>query len=207
MVLEKRQNLPTDGRILGIGGSPRKGGNTDTLLDTILSAARSSGALTGQIRLPDLQFQPCIGCELCRRDGRCTRFDDDMTGLYPKIIESRGLVMVCPVHNYNVTAWMKAFIDRLYCLYNFTDDRPRNWSSTLAGQGRKAVIAAICEQEDKKDLGFTLEAMRMPLEALGFEIVGELPVLRIFDAGKVSEHQEVIAEARCLGSLLMKEIS
>ncbi|GCA65007.1 hypothetical protein KIPB_015998, partial [Kipferlia bialata] len=34
-----------------------------------------------------------------------------MTGLYPKVIEAQGLVLVCPVHNYNITAWMKAFID------------------------------------------------------------------------------------------------
>ncbi len=205
MILEKREPLPSGGNILGIGGSPRKGGNTDTLLGKILDAARSSGARTEQVRLADLQFQPCVGCEACRRSGRCTRFSDDMTELYPKIIEAKGLVLVCPVHNYNVTAWMKAFIDRLYCLYNFNDNRPRGWSSRLAGQGRKTVIAAVCEQEDKKDMGFALEAMRMPLEALGFEIVGELPVFRIFEAGRVAEVPEVIAEARRLGSLLAEE--
>ncbi len=205
MILEKRENSPSGGSILGIGGSPRKGGNTDTLLDQIMDAARSGGARTEQVRLSDLQFQPCVGCEACRRNGRCTRFSDDMTDLYPKIIEAKGLVLACPVHNYNVTAWMKAFIDRLYGLYNFNYNRPRGWSSRLAGQGRKAVIAAVCEQEDKKDMGFTLEAMRLPLEALGFEIVGELPVLRIFEAGRVAEVPEVIAEARRLGSLLAKE--
>ncbi len=202
MVLEKRESPPSGRSILGIGGSPRKGGNTDTLLGQILGAAQEGGARTEQVRLPDLQFQPCVGCELCRRNGRCTRFDDDMTELYPKIVEAKGLVLVCPVHNYNVTAWIKAFIDRLYCFYNFNDNRPSGWSSKLAGQGRKAVIAAVCEQEDKKDMGFTLEAMRMPLEALGFEVIEELPVLRIFEAGRVSEHPEVIAEARRLGTLL-----
>lgn len=205
MVLDRRETPPSGGSILGIGGSPRKGGNTDILAGQILDAARNGGARTEQLRLPDLKFTPCVGCEACRRDGLCTRFSDDMMDLYPKIIEAKGLVLVSPVHNYNVTAWMKAFIDRLYCLYNFNDNRPNGWSSSLAGQGRKAVIAAVCEQEDKKDMGFTLEAMRLPLEALGYEIVGELPVLRIFDAGKVAEVPEVIAEARRLGTLLAEE--
>ena len=49
----------------------------------------------------------------------------------------------------------------------------------MAGQGRKAIIAAICEQENKEDMGFTLEAMRLPLEALGYEVIGELPVFSI----------------------------
>lgn len=94
-----------------------------------------------------------------------------MSLIYPGILESQGLILVSPTHNYNVTAWMKAIIDRLYCFYNFDDKRPRGWSSRLAGQGRKAVLAAICEQKNKDDMGFTLDAMRLPLEALGYEII------------------------------------
>lgn len=75
-------------------------------------------------------------------------------------------------------------------------------SSRLADQGRKAVLAAICEQEHQKDMGFTLEAMRLPLEALGYEIVGELPVFRIFDRGKVKDNDEVMASAKRLGEEL-----
>lgn len=41
MVLESREIPPLVGNILGIGGSPRKGGNTDTLLGTILGALLS----------------------------------------------------------------------------------------------------------------------------------------------------------------------
>lgn len=61
---------------------------------------------------------------------------------------------------------MKAFIDRLYCFYNLGSDRPRSWSSQFANQNRVAVLAAISEQESSEDMGFTLKAMRMPLEAL-----------------------------------------
>jgi multimeric flavodoxin WrbA len=122
--------------------------------------------------------------------------------LYPKVIESQGMVLVCPTHNYNVTAWMKAFIDRLYCLYIFDNNRPRGWTSRLGGQNRKAVIAAVCEQEDKKDMGFTLEAMRLPMEALGYEVVGDLAVLGIFDRGKVRDEGEILKRAIELGRQL-----
>ena len=188
--------------ILGIGGSPRKDGNTDILLDHIITGAASKNLESEQIHLRDCQFQPCIGCERCRKDRICTGLHDDMTFLYPKIVHAGGLVLVSPVHNYNVTAWMKAFIDRLYCFYDFTGERPRRWSSRLADQGRKALIAVVCEQASRDDMGFTLEAMRRPLEALGYEIVGELAVLSIFDRGKVRDDPEVLSQATSLGSEL-----
>ena len=119
--------------------------------------------------------------------------------LYHKLLESKGLILVSPTHHYNITALMKAFIDRLYCFYNFDDNRPRGWSSRLAGQGRKAVIAAVCEQENRKDMGFTLEAMRLPLEALGYEIVGELAVFGLFDRGIVKKKEEILVKASILG--------
>ena len=189
-------------QILGIGGSPRKGGNSDILLQQIFHTIGE----TKQLR--DLQFQPCIGCEKCRKDKICTGLQDDMALLYPEIIEAKGLVLVSPTHNYNVTALMKAFIDRLYCFYNFdSKNRPGPWSSQLGNQGRKAIIVAVCEQENKKDMGFTLDAMRLPLEALGYEIIGELAVLGVFARGKVKERKEMLRRASDLGTLLAQAVS
>lgn len=192
--------------ITGIEGSPRKKGNSHKMLQAILEGAREIETSINEVHLRDLKYDPCVGCEICRKEKACRRFEDDMTGLYPLIEESKGLVLISPVHNYNVTAWMKAFIDRMYCYYNFEDTRPRAWSSRLAGQGRKAIIGAIAEQNDKKDMGFTIEAMRMPLEALGYEIVAELPVLRLFDKGIIAEHQEIIDKAKTAGRTLAESI-
>ena len=43
---------------------------------------------------------------------------------------------------------MKAFIVRLYCFYNFEKSVPGSWTSQLANQKRKAIVVAICEQEN-----------------------------------------------------------
>jgi multimeric flavodoxin WrbA len=193
--------------ILGVGGSPRRRGNSDVLVQTILAGARAAGGRTRAVQLRDVQYQPCIGCEQCRRSGRCTGLTDGMGHLYPMLEASRGLVLVSPTHNYNVTAWMKAFIDRLYCYYSFDDRRPRGWTSRLAGQGRKAVLAAVCEQEGEEDMGFTLAAMRRPLEALGYAVLAELPVYAIFDRGGVKHHPEILRRADGLGRLLAEAIA
>ncbi len=189
-------------KVLGIGGSPRKGGNSDILLKHILKGVTANKITVDSQQLRNFQYQGCIGCEKCRKDKICTGLKDGMSLIYPDILESQGLILVSPTHNYNVTAWVKAFIDRLYCFYKFDNNRPRGWSSSLANQGRKAVLAAICEQENKEDMGFTLEAMRLPLEALGYEIIGELPVFNIFDRAKVKNNNEILIEATKLGSEL-----
>lgn len=193
-------------KVVGIGGSPRKGGNSDLLLKHILKGVTDNNIAVDSHQLRDFQYQGCIGCEKCRKDQICTGLKDGMSLIYPDIVESQGLILVSPTHNYNVTAWVKAFIDRLYCFYKFDTNRPRGWSSNLAGQGRKAIIAAICEQENKEDMGFTLEAMRLPLEALGFEVIGSLPVFSVFDRAKVKDNSEVLTEATRLGSELAEAL-
>lgn len=196
----------TQPAILGISGTPRRGGNSDKLLDAILSGAADTGASTEAVRLRDVTFGSCVGCERCRKDKACTRLLDGMTLLYPKIEAAHGLVLTSPSHNYNVSALMKAFIDRMYCYYDFTSDRPRGYSSRLAGHGRKAVVAGVCEQPNEADMGFTVQGMSLPLVPHGYEIVGELAVYSVFDAGLVAKNQDTVANARDLGRRLAEAL-
>jgi len=170
----------------------------------LLKGAKEGGIATEQIQLRDYQFQPCIGCERCRKDKRCTGLQDGMQLLYPKIREADGLVVVTPIYSYNMTALMKSFIDRLYSFYGFSDERPGYWSSQLADQGRKAIIAVVGEQATREAGGMdlTLETMRRSINALGHEVIGELPVLGIFHKGKVREYPQVLEQAEALGRRL-----
>ena len=186
-------------RILAMGGSPRKGGNSDLLMKAFARGARSAGAECEMVQLRDYAISSCIGCEKCRKDGVCRGPQDGMQLLYPKVVAAQGLALFSPTHNYNVTAWMKAFIDRLYCFYVFDKQRPGPWSSRLAGQGRKAVICAVCEQPDDEGMGFTREAMRLPLEAFGYEVVREVAVYGVFAKGGVREHEEALSQAEEAG--------
>lgn len=191
-------------KVLGIGGSPRKGGNSDILLKRLLKGARDGGVATEEVQLRDYQFQACIGCERCRRDKQCTGLQDGMQLIYPQIREASGLVVISPIYSYNMTALMKAFIDRLYCFYDFSDERPGYWSSRLTGQGRKAIIAVVGEQSSREEGGMdlTLETMRRSIEALGYEVIDEMPVLGIFHKGKVRQYPQVLERAEALGRQL-----
>lgn len=196
-------SLTPEQKILCVGGSPRSRGNSDAVLDILSESFRTHAPAESEaVNLRDYLFHSCIGCERCRKDRRCTGQQDAMQLLYPRILESRGMILVSPTHHYNVTAWMKAFIDRMYCFYNFGSDVPRSWSSRLAGQGRTAAIIAICEQRDRQDMGFTLEAMRLPLEALGYEVVDELAVFKVFKRGRVREDDRAVDRVKQIATAM-----
>jgi multimeric flavodoxin WrbA len=185
-------------KVLGISGSPRARGNTARLLAEVLRGVSDAGGEVSAVSLSGYVISGCVGCERCRRDQTCTRFNDGMTLLYPRIVDADALVLGSPVYHYNVTSQMKAFIDRLYAFYDFTDERPRGYSSRLADRERKAVVFAVGEQADPAELGVALEALSLPLSPLGYEVVARLPVLNCFESGIVGEKREVLEQAyRC----------
>jgi multimeric flavodoxin WrbA len=186
-------------KVLGIGGSPRVNGNTDVILAAIISGAEEAGAETDLVHLRDYCITPCIGCEQCRKDLTCSRFLDGMHLLYPMVDEADALVLGSPTYNYNVPAEMKAFIDRLYPYYVFTDDRPRKYSSRLSDRPRIAAVFAVCEQTDPSEKGFALEAMSRPLAALGYEVRDKFPVKGYFDRGSVRGDESVMKKAYEMG--------
>ena len=191
-------------RLLAIGASPRRGGNTDAMLQWFVEGAASAGQVMAVVQLRDMVVLPCSGCERCRRDKRCTGRTDAMQLVYPLIEAAEALVLASPTHHYNVTAWMKAFIDRLYCYYDFSDHRPRRWSSRLAGQGRRAVVCTVAEQPAPEDLGFTLEAMARPLTALGYRVMAQLAAQPFFDRGSVRQDPSLAERIRAAGARLAR---
>lgn len=98
-------------RVLGIAGSPREGGNTDTLLDEVLRGALSRGAEVKKIKLRRLKIAPCEHCDACLETGRC-KIADDMQAVYDEVDQADRLVLASPLHFMGVTAQTKTMIDR-----------------------------------------------------------------------------------------------
>jgi multimeric flavodoxin WrbA/putative sterol carrier protein len=102
-------------KILAIQGSPRpKVSNTEVLLQEFLKGARSQGAETDTIYLKEKEIHSCVGCYTCwtKTPGVCV-FKDDMPELLNKVKGCDILVYATPLYNYNMTALMKAFQERL----------------------------------------------------------------------------------------------
>ena len=102
--------------ILALVGSPRLGGNTDFLVDQALEEAAELGAQTEKIILSQHTVAPCLGHDDCGSFESCTQ-KDDTSWILGKFCEADGVILATPVYYYNVSAQLKAFMDRNYFLY------------------------------------------------------------------------------------------
>jgi multimeric flavodoxin WrbA len=102
-------------KVLAVCCSPRKSGNSETLLLEALKGARECGVETEFLPLRDKNIGPCRGCLACRADGVCAT-KDDMQAIYPKLEETDGLILASSVYFYSITGLGKAFLDRTYAL-------------------------------------------------------------------------------------------
>ena len=132
-------------KILAIVGSPRLNGNTNYLVDRALEEAAKLGTETEKIVLSQYEVKPCLGHENCATFESCLQ-KDDMAWILDRFCEADGVILATPVYYYNVTAQMKAFIDRNYFIYK-KDKRSR---------ARVVGIIVVAEMEGIEDTLYTL---------------------------------------------------
>lgn len=107
-------------KIVAIVGSPHGfRGNTARLLRHVLDGAEREGAQTETIALTGDTVLPCLGCDTCHKRGHCPQ-KDAFHSIQEKIIGAQGLVLASPNYIFQVSAQMKAFMDRcssvIHCL-------------------------------------------------------------------------------------------
>jgi len=101
-------------RVVAFNGSGRKNGNTAILLETVLAELSQEGIGTEFIQLSGKSLQGCMACYKCfkNRDQKCSVTTDNLNEYLAKMIESDGILLGSPVYFTDVTAGMKALIER-----------------------------------------------------------------------------------------------
>ena len=109
--------------ILVILGSPRKNGNSETLVKTVIEGIEEKILCTVEsIYLHGLKdLHPCRGCGGCEKTGMCV-IKDDMQKVYPLLEKADAIVISGPVYWFTISAQAKLCIDRWYAL--FDEDNP-----------------------------------------------------------------------------------
>jgi multimeric flavodoxin WrbA len=130
-------------KVLGIYGSPRKGGNTDQLLDKALEGARSTGAEIATIYARKLEMSGCIECGGCDKTGECV-VKDDMQLVYPMMGEADVIIIASPIFFYGLTSQVKAIIDRSQAMWSkrILEKTPEERKTYDKGRGYLIVVAA-----------------------------------------------------------------
>ncbi len=108
--------MPAELKVLGIAGSPRRGGNTDLLLAEVMKGAASKGAIVNTIILSNLDISPCQHCDACLEAGKC-RIKDDMQMVYNELEQADRIILASPLQFMGVSAQAKAMIDRCQAMW------------------------------------------------------------------------------------------
>jgi len=99
--------------VLGISGTPRKGGNSEHLLNAALEPFIEAGWDITKILLSDIFIQPCTGCESCVDSGVCN-IEDGMNNVYRAFTQCDAIIISAPTYYRNVPAQLKALMDRTF---------------------------------------------------------------------------------------------
>ncbi len=102
-------------KVLGISGSPRRGGNTDTLVKTALEVLGEAGVATEFLSLANRPIKPCVACRGCAEADtiRCVQPDEHFEGMIEKFIEADGILVGSPVYFGSATPQTMALLDRV----------------------------------------------------------------------------------------------
>ena len=101
-------------KVVGINGSPRKKGNTAILINLVFEELEQEGIETEFVQLGGRQIRGCLSCYKCfqNKDCRCSNDKDVLNEILAKMIEADGILLASPTYFSNMTAEMKALIDR-----------------------------------------------------------------------------------------------
>jgi len=180
-------------KVLALTGSPRKGGNTETLLTAIMAGAAQYGAECETVRLPDLKIGPCIGCGGCTKTGQCV-IADDMQGLYDKIAWAEVICLASPIYFYGLSAQTKLFVDRLQALWSKKQllIAAKQWPVRPEKKGYLVAVAATMGA--KVFVGAQLCA-QYAFDAMGARYAGDFLVRGAEQRGDMKKMADKLQEA------------
>jgi multimeric flavodoxin WrbA len=172
-------------KVVALVGSPRPGGNTAFAAGLVTEELERRGVSCDTIELSDLPLMPCSSDPAWRNGSGAA---DDIEALLDRVWAADGLILATPIHFCNVSAQMKAFMDR-------TNDRYLNeqWLTpkivgllVIGGQGGFSdTVGAM-----RRYLDFVAPS-KPPVEVAAGHADGR---------GEAQQSSEVSASARALGS-------
>ena len=186
-------------KVLGIFGSPRRGGNTELLLNELLRGCRSGDAQVEEIHLRELKISPCLEIYACRKDGKCP-IRDDMQNIYPRLVETDTLVLASPIFFYSVSAQTKAFIDRCQAFWaqKYLLKQPVARGEKI----RRGVFLAVGGSKGEKVFEGSLMTMKYFFDSLDMVFYKSLLYRGVDAKGEILDHPTAMVDAYMLGKEL-----
>lgn len=190
--------------ILAIHGSPRKGGNSEILLDTLIKGVSealetfnpSFEIKIEKIRLPELKFSPCRECGGCEIKEECVVEDDFKNFLTPKIWKADLLVVATPIFFYSHTAYIQAFFERFQAFWA----RKYVWKLPHPFNKKpKGLLLSLGATKGVKLFEGLIRSYKYVMDAIYGKYVGGLFFRGIEKKGDMLKFPEFLEKAQILG--------
>ncbi len=177
---------------LAINGSPRKNGNTATLLNKTLEGTASQGCETELIHLYDLNFKGCDGCNRCKlingkSNGKCAQ-NDELSPILKKVYETDILILGSPVYLGAATGELRCFMERL--IY------PRLMSKSQKNILTGFIYTMAANETQAKERGIIncLRIIETPMKFARLETIESLFVHNAIQFAEVSKYFSKISD-------------
>lgn len=133
-------------KVLVLLGSPRKKGNSATLVQSVIKGAQEAGAEVETVYLNGYNIRTCQSCYVCQQpDSKGCSLDDGMQEIFPKLVEADAWVFATPVFWFTFSGQTKLLMDRLFALGAYTDVPFRNKRIAIAmTYGGEDVFSSGC---------------------------------------------------------------
>ena len=191
-------------RITAVYGSPRRKGNTSTLLNEAVQGARDAGAQVEELVLRDFQISPCLEIYGCAKTGECV-IRDDFQKVRDTILAGEGIMLSSPMFFYTVSAHTKILMDRCQSLWV-----KKYWvEGVKAGTNvhhRKGLFISVGATKGKRLFDGALLTVKYFFDALDTSLWRFLLYRGLDLQGDVLQHPEYLQEARNAGKELVEAI-
>ncbi len=101
-------------KVVAFNGSPRKEGNTASLIKHVLEELEKEGIETEMVQVGGKSIHGCTACTKCieNKDRKCVIDKDIVNDCIAKMAEADGIILASPTYFADLTPELKALIDR-----------------------------------------------------------------------------------------------
>jgi hypothetical protein len=185
-------------RVLGIAGSPRRKGNTETLLHRFLAGAQNAGAEVDKVVAARLSIAGCRACDGCWGDGQCV-VQDDFQAINDQLVAADVIALAAPLYFWNLPAQVKVLIDRSQCQWARKCVLKLPLASTSSGRSRRRGVFLCVGGDPQAEFGCAIKTVEGFFGLYETEYWAELLVGDVDPRGAILEHPTALQEAFDLG--------
>ena len=188
-------------KVIAFNGSARKDGNTAIMVKQVFSELEKEGIETEMIQFSGQNIRGCIACYKCfeNKDQRCAVKNDIANECIEKMLEADGIILASPTYFADVSAELKALIDRAGLVAKANDEMfARKVGAAVVAVRRGGSIHAF----DSMNHFFLISGMIIPGSCYWNMSIG-------LEKGEVEKDQEGLRTMQTLGhnmAWLMKKI-